>query len=76
MHCPRQGTAPHFLRHSSGAIILSHRLPGTVVYWSFDKGKTLLEPVQIDSVGGAYPSCVELSDGRVYCVYDKEGGGH
>ena len=29
----------------------------------------------IDSVGGAYPSMVELPDGDVYCVYYEEGKG-
>jgi hypothetical protein len=31
--------------------------------------------VKIDTVGGAYPSLVELPDGRVYCVYYEEGKG-
>jgi peptidoglycan/xylan/chitin deacetylase (PgdA/CDA1 family) len=70
-----KGHCPHFLRHSSGAILLSHRLPATAIHWSFDEGKTWQGPLQIDSVGGAYPSCVELSDGRVCCVYYEEGAG-
>jgi hypothetical protein len=30
---------------------------------------------QIDSVGGAYPSLLELPNGLVYCVYYEEGQG-
>ncbi|HKI35026.1 MAG TPA: sialidase family protein [Gemmataceae bacterium] len=70
-----KGHCPHFLRHSSGAILLSHRLPATAVHWSFDEGKTWQGPLQIDTVSGAYPSCVELPDGAVYCVYYEEGAG-
>ena len=29
----------------------------------------------IDTVGGAYPSLVELPGGLVYCVYYEEGKG-
>ena len=35
-----RGHCPHFLRHSSGVILLSHRLPATALHWSFDEGKT------------------------------------
>ncbi|HEY1375476.1 MAG TPA: exo-alpha-sialidase [Gemmataceae bacterium] len=70
-----KGHSPHFLRHSSGAILLSHRLPRTAVHWSFDDGKTWQGPLQVDDVPGAYPSCVELRDGRVLCVYYEEGRG-
>ena len=31
--------------------------------------------MKIDTVGGAYPSLVELPDGLVYCVYYEEGEG-
>jgi hypothetical protein len=70
-----KGHCPHFLRHTSGAILLTHRLPATALHWSFDEGKTWQGPLQIDTVGGAYPSCVELPDGAVYCVYYEEGEG-
>jgi hypothetical protein len=69
------GHAPHFLRHSSGTILLTHRLPMTAVHWSRDEGQTWQGPLQLDNVIGAYPSCVELPDGRVYCVYYEEGAG-
>lgn len=67
------GHCPHFLRHSSGAILLSHRLPNTALHWSRDEGQTWQGPLQIDGVIGAYPSCVELAGGPVYCVYYEEG---
>src|SRR5262249_26073306 len=70
-----RGHSPYFLRHSSGMILLAHRLPGTSLHWSFDDGKTWQGPLAIDSVIGAYPSMVELPDGSVYCVYYEEGKG-
>ncbi len=70
-----RGHSPYFLRHSSGTILLAHRLPGTSLHWSADEGKTWQGPLQIDSVVGAYPSMVELADGSVYCVYYEEGKG-
>ena len=70
-----KGHCPYFLRHSSGVILLAHRLPATSLHWSSDDGKTWNGPVKIDTVGGAYPSLVELPDGLVYCVYYEEGKG-
>jgi sialidase-1 len=70
-----KGHCPYFLRHSSGVILLAHRVPATSLHWSVDEGKTWHGPVQIDSVGGAYPSMIELPDGLVYCVYYEEGRG-
>jgi sialidase-1 len=70
-----KGHCPYFLRHSSGVILLAHRLPATSLHWSADDGKTWQGPVQIDSVIGAYPSLVELPDGSVYSVYYEEGEG-
>jgi hypothetical protein len=63
------------LRHSSGVILLAHRLPGTALHWLAADNKDWQGPVQIDSVIGAYPSMVELADGSVYCVYYTEGKG-
>jgi hypothetical protein len=68
-----KGHCPYFLRHSSGVILLAHRVPATSLHWSADEGKTWNGPVKIDTVGGAYPSMVELPDGVVYCVYYEEG---
>jgi len=70
-----KGHCPYFLRHSSGVILLAHRVPATSLHWLSDEQKTWQGPVRIDSVSGAYPSMVELSDGLVYCVYYEEGKG-
>jgi Neuraminidase (sialidase) len=70
-----KGHCPYFLRHRSGVILLAHRVPDTSLHWSNDEGKTWQGPVRIDSVGGAYPSMVELPGGAVYCVYYEEGPG-
>lgn len=70
-----KGHAPYFLRHSSGVLLLGHRLPATSLHWSADDGKTWRGPVPIDSVTGAYPSMVELPGRQVYCVYYEEGKG-
>jgi sialidase-1 len=70
-----KGHCPYFLRHSSGAILLSHRIPATSLHWSTDEGATWQGPLKVDDVPGAYPSCVELRDGTVLCVYYEEGPG-
>ena len=70
-----KGHCPYLLRHRSGIILLAHRLPATSLHWTNDEGKTWHGPVRINSVGGAYPSMVELADGHVYCVYYEEGKG-
>ncbi len=70
-----KGHCPYFLRHSSGVILLAHRLPATSLHWTTDEGRTWHGPVQIDSAGGAYASMVELPNGLVYCVYYQEGLG-
>jgi Neuraminidase (sialidase) len=70
-----KGHCPYFLRHSSGVLLLAHRVPATSLHWSADEGKTWHGPVRIDTVGGAYPSLVELPHGLVYCVYYEEGKG-
>ena len=70
-----KGHCPYFIRHSSGVILLGHRVPATSLHWTNDDGKTWQGPVLIDSVGGAYPSMVELPNRQVYCVYYEEGKG-
>ena len=67
--------SPYFLRHSSGTILLAHRVPATSLHWLTDDGRTWHGPVQIDTVNGAYPSMAELPNGTVYCVYYEEGKG-
>ena len=69
------GHCPHLTRLSTGEILLSHRLPLTSLHISRDDGKTWQGPYQIDTVGGAYPSTVELKDGSVLVVYYEEGPG-
>ena len=69
------GHAPHLNRHSSGAIVLVHRLPGTAMHVSRDEAQTWLGPFAIDQTIGAYASTVELKDGTVLVVYYEEGEG-
>jgi hypothetical protein len=70
-----KGHCPYFLRHSSGVILLAHRVPATSLHWTADEGQTWHGPVRIDTVAGAYPSLVESPGGLVYCVYYEEGKG-
>jgi hypothetical protein len=67
------GHCPHLTRLSSGEILLSHRLPATSLHVSRDDAKTWQGPLAIDSVGGAYPSTIELKDGTVLVIYYEEG---
>ena len=69
------GHCPHALVHSSGLLLLAHRLPETSLHLSADLGQTWQGPFVLDHVGGAYPSMVELRDGVVLCVYYEEGPG-
>lgn len=70
-----RGDAPYLLRTSDELILCAHRHPGTSLTVSADQGKTWSEPVQLDNCRGAYPSMVELEDGKVLCVYYEEGAG-
>ena len=70
-----RGHAPHLNRLSTGAILLSHRIPNTSLHISRDEGKTWQGPFEVDSVIGAYPATVELRDGSVLIVYYTEGAG-
>jgi len=70
-----RGDAADLLLTSKGILITAHRYPGTSLHYSLDHGKTWSKNAQIDRVGGAYPSMVELDDGTVVCVYYEEGGG-
>lgn len=69
------GHCPHLTRLSTGEILLTHRQPATSLHISRDDGKNWQGPIQIDSVGGAYPSTVELKDHTVLVVYYEEGEG-
>jgi sialidase-1 len=70
-----EGHAPYLLKTKTGVLLLAHRLPGTSLHYSLDDGRTWSGSVQLDTVGGAYPSLCELADGSVYCVYYEEGPG-
>lgn len=69
------GHCPYLHRTTNNLIVLAHRLPNTSLHWSADEGKTWSENVQIDDVGGAYPSMVNLTDGSTLVVYYEEGDG-
>jgi hypothetical protein len=62
-------------RVSTGEILLTHRQPATSMHISRDNAKSWQGPIEIDSVGGAYPSTVELKDHTVLVVYYEEGEG-
>ena len=70
-----KGHAPYFLKTSTGILLVAHRVPSTALHYSLDDGKTWSDAIIIDTVGGAYPSMAELSDGTIYCVYYEEGPG-
>ncbi len=69
------GHAPYLLKTTSGIVLCAHRLPGTSLHYSLDDGKTWSENVPVDTVIGAYPSMVEMPDGRILIVYYEEGEG-
>lgn len=69
------GNCPYLLLTSDNILLLAHRHPGTSLHYSLDFGKTWSDNVLIDSVGGAYPSMVEMPDGRILIVYYEEGAG-
>lgn len=67
------GHCPYLLMTKRGVLLMVHRLPKTSLHWSVDEGRTWHGPILIDDVIGAYPSMVELRDGRILCVYYEEG---
>ncbi len=69
------GHCPYFLRTADDIILLAHRLPATSLHYSLDECQTWSENVLVDTVGGAYPSMVNLKDGTVLIVYYEEGAG-
>ncbi len=70
-----EGHCPYFLRTADDIILLAHRVPETSLHYSLDECRTWSENVLVDSVGGAYPSMVNLRDGSVLIVYYEEGPG-
>ena len=69
------GHCPYLLRTKDGIVIVAHRVPKTSLHYSLDDCATWSQNVQVDSVGGAYPSMVNLNDGSVLIVYYEEGEG-
>jgi hypothetical protein len=69
------GHAPHLTRLRTGEILLTHRVPATALHVSRDECQTWQGPFILDTVGGAYPSTVQLKNGSVLVVYYEEGGG-
>jgi hypothetical protein len=69
------GHCPYFLRTRDDIILLAHRVPSTSLHYSLDECETWSDNVLVDTVGGAYPSMVNLKDGTVLIVYYEEGGG-
>lgn len=71
------GTPPHFLLHSSGAIVLTYgrrKAPfGERARISYDQGRTWGQEIVISEESPdwdlGYPSSVELSDGSLLTVY-------
>ena len=73
-----RGDAPGLLLTRDGVLLCGHReRPGTRtgLIMSTDFGKTWSLPRMIDVAGGAYPSFVELGDGRILCLHYQEAAG-
>ena len=69
---PHRADCPYLLRTQGGLLLCASRHRGTSVTVSSDNAKTWGKPISIDSGPGAYPSMVELDDGRILCVYYRE----
>lgn len=72
------GDCPYLLLTSKNVLLcgIRHRpTRSTCVIYSTDLGKTWSDQVPVGRVLGAYPSMVELPDGRVLIVYYTEGKG-
>jgi hypothetical protein len=70
-----EGHCPYFLRTRDNIILLAHRVPNTSLHYSLDECRSWSKNVPVDTVGGAYPSMVNLKDGSVLIVYYEEGPG-
>ncbi|HID77361.1 MAG TPA: DUF1080 domain-containing protein [Planctomycetaceae bacterium] len=71
-----QGDCPYLLLTSKDVLLcgIRHRdTVSTAVLYSPDFGRTWRGPTTIDTVPGAYPSMVELPDGRILVVYYNGG---
>lgn len=79
-----QGHAPHFLRLSNDAIVMTYRAfrndaesntGYTGFRISYDEGQTWQGPYLIDEFWGAYSATVELDDKTLLISYYEEGEG-
>ncbi|MAV33955.1 MAG: hypothetical protein CMJ59_00720, partial [Planctomycetaceae bacterium] len=73
-----RGEAPSLFLTSDRVVLCGHReRPGTRtgLIMSTDDGETWGLPRMIDFAGGAYPSFVELKDGRILCLHYQEAAG-
>ena len=76
------GTPPHFLLHSSGAVVLTFGRRGNsnfeIAMISYDGGQTWGDEIVISPESPdwdlGYPSSVELSDGSIFTVYYQKYG--
>ena len=71
-HCP------YLHRDPDGIILLGYRdYTGgvTALRYSTDECQTWSSEVVVDTVGGAYPSIVDMTDGSELIVYYEEGAG-
>lgn len=71
-----EGDCPYLLLTSKDILLCGVRQRSTKctsVIYSTDFGRTWKGPVVLDKVLGAYPSLVELPDGRVLVVYYTDG---
>lgn len=69
------GHCPYLHRSPEGIVLCAHRIPATSLHYSLDECQTWSTNVEVDSVGGAYPSMVTLKDGNILIVYYEEGPG-
>jgi sialidase-1 len=70
------GHCPYLHRTPTGVVLLGYRDysgGGTALRYSLDECQTWSSKVLVDSVGGAYPSIVDLRDGTELIVYYEEG---
>jgi sialidase-1 len=70
------GHCPYLHRTPTGMVLLGYRDyngGGTSLRYSLDECETWSSKVLVDSVGGAYPSIVDLRDGTELITYYEEG---
>lgn len=63
---------PYLLQTQDGLLLCATRSGGTSVTVSTDRARSWSKPMSIDRGPGAYPSMVELDNGRILCLYYVE----